>query len=64
MEMKHPAALGTDIRITMAEAWGMLGPLIAVGRAAARWGPAFCRPPLLVSALPLSYGHKGYPEKE
>lgn len=45
MEMKHPAALGTVIRITMAEAWGMLGPLIAVGRAAARWGPAFCRPP-------------------
>lgn len=25
---KHPAALGTDIRITLAEAWDTLGPMI------------------------------------
>jgi signal transduction histidine kinase len=39
---KHPAALGTDIRITMAEAWGMLGPLIqaAMTTGEATWVPA------------------------
>jgi signal transduction histidine kinase len=39
---KHPAALGLDIRITLAEAWDTLGPMIqtvmATGRA--NWTPA------------------------
>lgn len=39
---KHPSALGEDLRVTLAEAWGILGPLIqevmATGRA--NWIPA------------------------
>ena len=39
---KHPGALGTDIRITLAEAWDTLGPMIdAVMRTGvANWTPA------------------------
>jgi signal transduction histidine kinase len=39
---KHPAALGEDVRVTLAEAWDTLGPLVrevmATGRA--NWVPA------------------------
>ncbi|RKH40689.1 hybrid sensor histidine kinase/response regulator [Corallococcus sicarius] len=39
---KHPAALGTDIRGTLAEAWDALGPLVmeAMTTGAASWVPA------------------------
>ena len=39
---KHPAALGRDIRITLAEAWDTLGPMIAAVMASgeANWTPA------------------------
>lgn len=39
---KHPAALGTDIRITLAEAWDTLGPMIdeVMATGVANWVPA------------------------
>ncbi|HEY8611947.1 MAG TPA: ATP-binding protein [Roseomonas sp.] len=39
---KHPAALGIDIRTTLAEAWGTLGPMIAevMRTGVANWVPA------------------------
>jgi PAS domain S-box-containing protein len=39
---KHPAALGTDIRITLAEAWETLGPMIdeVMATGVANWVPA------------------------
>ncbi|MET0402046.1 MAG: hypothetical protein ABW123_06555, partial [Cystobacter sp.] len=39
---KHPAALGGDIRVTMAEAWGTLGPMIeqVMRSGLANWTPA------------------------
>ncbi|HEU4323341.1 MAG TPA: GAF domain-containing sensor histidine kinase, partial [Roseiflexaceae bacterium] len=39
---KHPAALGLDIRITLAEGWGTLGPIIAevMATGQASWLPA------------------------
>ncbi|HYO66893.1 MAG TPA: ATP-binding protein [Archangium sp.] len=39
---KHPAALGLDIRITMAEAWDTLGPMIhkVMTTGVANWTPA------------------------
>jgi PAS domain S-box-containing protein len=39
---KHPAALGTDIRITLAEAWDTLGPMIdeVMTTGVANWVPA------------------------
>nr|WP_239578331.1 HAMP domain-containing sensor histidine kinase [Archangium primigenium] len=39
---KHPAALGLDIRITMAEAWDTLGPMIhqVMKTGVANWTPA------------------------
>jgi signal transduction histidine kinase len=39
---KHPAALGLDIRITMAEAWDTLGPMIhqVMATGVANWTPA------------------------
>ncbi|MGI2902263.1 ATP-binding protein [Tolypothrix sp. VBCCA 56010] len=39
---KHPAALGTDIRITLAEAWDTLGPMIeeVMVTGVANWVPA------------------------
>ncbi|WP_458096341.1 ATP-binding protein [Roseomonas sp. WA12] len=39
---KHPAALGIDIRITLAEAWNTLGPMIAevMSTGLANWVPA------------------------
>ena len=39
---KHPAALGTDIRVTLAEAWDVLGPVIThvMATGEASWLPA------------------------
>jgi PAS domain S-box-containing protein len=39
---KHPAALGSDIRITMAEGWNTLGPMIGevMSTGAANWTPS------------------------
>ncbi|MBD0385553.1 MAG: response regulator [Nostoc sp. C3-bin3] len=39
---KHPAALGIDIRITLAEAWDTLGPMIktVMATGVANWTPA------------------------
>ncbi|WP_239164987.1 hypothetical protein [Actinoplanes palleronii] len=39
---KHPAALGLDVRITLAEGWDVLGPLIdeAMATGVASWVPA------------------------
>lgn len=39
---KHPAALGIDIRITLAEAWDTLGPMIetVMSTGVANWTPA------------------------
>jgi signal transduction histidine kinase len=39
---KHPAALGIDIRVTLAEAWGTLGPVIrqVMETGVASWLPA------------------------
>lgn len=39
---KHPAALGEDIRVTLEEGWGTLGPLIleVMARGVANWNPA------------------------
>ncbi|MFY0574874.1 hypothetical protein ACN28S_11340 [Cystobacter fuscus] len=39
---KHPAALGLDIRVTMAEAWDTLGPMIhqVMATGVANWTPA------------------------
>lgn len=39
---KHPAALGLDIRITLAEAWDTLGPMIqtVMATGSANWTPA------------------------
>jgi signal transduction histidine kinase/DNA-binding response OmpR family regulator len=39
---KHPAALGGDVRITLAEGWDVLGPLIedAMATGVASWVPA------------------------
>ncbi|MBW4631902.1 MAG: response regulator [Iphinoe sp. HA4291-MV1] len=39
---KHPAALGTDIRMTLAEAWDTLGPMIdeVMTTGVANWVPA------------------------
>ena len=39
---KHPAALGIDIRVTLAEAWDTLGPMIAkvMQTGVANWTPA------------------------
>ncbi|GAA1656568.1 ATP-binding protein [Actinoplanes couchii] len=43
---KHPAALGRDVRITLAEGWDVLEPLIreAVTTGIASWVPALCLP--------------------
>ena len=43
---KHPAALGIDIRITLAEAWDTLRPLVeeAMTTGAASWVPALLLP--------------------
>jgi hypothetical protein len=39
---KHPAALGDDVRVTLAEGWDVLGPLIdeAMRTGVASWVPA------------------------
>ncbi|WLS43704.1 ATP-binding protein [Micromonospora profundi] len=39
---KHPAALGDDVRVTLAEGWDVLGPLIqeAMATGVASWVPA------------------------
>lgn len=39
---KHPAALGQDIRVTLAEGWATLGPMIAevMTSGVANWNPA------------------------
>jgi signal transduction histidine kinase len=39
---KHPAALGLDVRITMAEAWDTLGPMVeqVMATGVANWTPA------------------------
>jgi signal transduction histidine kinase len=39
---KHPKALGTDIRVTLAEAWDTLGPMIetVMSTGVANWTPA------------------------
>lgn len=39
---KHPAALGRDVRVSMAEAWGTLGPMIeeVLATGVANWTPA------------------------
>ncbi|HYO58260.1 ATP-binding protein [Archangium sp.] len=39
---KHPAALGIDVRITMAEAWDTLGPMVqqVMATGVANWMPA------------------------
>jgi len=39
---KHPAALGIDIRITLAEAWDTLGPMVreVMSTGVANWTPA------------------------
>jgi signal transduction histidine kinase len=39
---KHPAALGIDVRVTLAEAWDTLGPMIAqvMASGVANWTPA------------------------
>ncbi|WP_245767859.1 ATP-binding protein [Stigmatella erecta] len=39
---KHPSALGEDIRVTMAESWDTLGPMIheVMATGAANWTPA------------------------
>ncbi|WP_260923208.1 hypothetical protein [Novosphingobium sp. 9] len=39
---RHPAGLGADIRITLAEAWGTLGPMIerVMATGDANWTPA------------------------
>ncbi|WP_207458979.1 ATP-binding protein [Azospirillum sp. SYSU D00513] len=52
---KHPGALGTDIRVAMAEAWGTLGPLIeeVMRTGQANWIPA----------LRLRLERAGYPEE-
>ena len=43
---KHPAALGLDIRVTMAEAWDTLGPMIhqVMATGVANWTPALLLP--------------------
>jgi PAS domain S-box-containing protein len=52
---KHPAALGTDIRETLAEAWDTLGPMIqrVMATGVANWTPA----------LPLVLERAGYREE-
>ncbi|WP_156799977.1 ATP-binding protein [Novosphingobium resinovorum] len=52
---RHPAGLGTDIRITLAEAWGTLGPMIerVMATGDANWTPA----------LPLEMHRSGYREE-
>ncbi|MDP9364416.1 MAG: GAF domain-containing protein, partial [Chloroflexota bacterium] len=52
---KHPAALGADIRGTMPEAWGTLGPMIdeVLASGVANWTPA----------LPLVLERAGYREE-
>lgn len=52
---KHPAALGTDIRETLAEAWDTLGPMIqrVMATGVANWTPA----------LPLILERAGYREE-
>ncbi|HEX8464751.1 MAG TPA: hybrid sensor histidine kinase/response regulator, partial [Abditibacterium sp.] len=52
---KHPAALGLDIRITLAESWDILGPMIAqvMRSGLANWTPA----------LPLLLERSGYREE-
>ncbi|MFF5181339.1 ATP-binding protein [Micromonospora sp. NPDC000316] len=39
---KHPAALGNDVRVTLAEGWDVLGPLVhqAMATGVASWVPA------------------------
>jgi signal transduction histidine kinase len=52
---KHPGALGEDIRVTLAEAWDVLGPMIArvMATGVANWTPA----------LPLLLERAGYREE-
>ncbi|GAA2909996.1 hypothetical protein Acy02nite_89260 [Actinoplanes cyaneus] len=52
---KHPAALGLDVRITLAEGWDVLAPLIeeATATGVASWVPA----------LQLLLERSGYPEE-
>ncbi|MEG4805534.1 MULTISPECIES: ATP-binding protein [unclassified Microcoleus] len=54
---KHPAALGTDIRETMAEAWDTLGPMIqrVMATGVANWTPA-----LLLVLLRARYREESY----
>jgi hypothetical protein len=52
---RHPAALGIDIRVTLAESWDVLGPMIAevMRTGVANWTPA----------LLLRLERSGYPEE-
>jgi signal transduction histidine kinase/DNA-binding NarL/FixJ family response regulator len=52
---KHPEAMGIDIRITLAESWDILGPMIedVMKTGTANWTPA----------LPLLLERSGYPEE-
>jgi hypothetical protein len=52
---KHPAALGIDVRVTLAEAWDTLGPMIleVMSSGVANWTPA----------LPLLLERSGYREE-
>lgn len=52
---KHPEALGTDLRVSLAEVWDTIGPMIeeVLQTGVAKWS----------SALPLVYVRSGYEEE-
>lgn len=52
---RHPAGLGNDIRVTLAESWSVLGPMISrvMSTGSANWTPA----------LPLEMHRAGYREE-